>query len=81
MDKKEAYKIVFEDLKQQCSVFTGHYDAVHGNEHFMYGVSMVMESIAYRVDDSTGMNFENEFTDNMIESEEKAKKVKRNETH
>ena len=44
----------------------------------MYGISAVMESIAYRIDDSTGMNFEIEFLQNMTESE---KKVKRNETH
>ena len=80
MDKKEAYKIVFEDLKQS-NLFNGHYDAKNGNANFMYGISTVMEFIAYGIDDSTGRSFADEFTDNMIDSEEKAMKVKRNETH
>ena len=76
MDKKEAYKIVFEDLKQS-NLFNGYYDAKNGNANFMYGISTVMEFIAYEIDDSTGRNFADEFTDNMIASEEKAKGEKK----
>lgn len=68
MDKKEAYKIVFEDLKQS-NLFTGHYDAKNGNEHYMYGISVVMEFIAYGIDDSTGRDFADKFMENMIASE------------
>ena len=74
MNKKDAYKIVFDDLKQ-CELFNGHYNAKNGNEQFMYGISTVMEFIAYRVDHSTGVNFEDDFLKNMSDSREKAEKL------
>lgn len=61
-----AAKIVFNKLKE-CDLFYGKYDAKHGNEHFMYGVSTVMEAIAnYAGDDG----FEEEFLIHMQESED-----------
>jgi hypothetical protein len=70
MDKTEAFKIVFEELKK-CNVFCGIYDAKNGNESFMHGISMVMESIAYGIDAETGDNFSDLFTSNLIASEER----------
>ena len=71
IDKSEAYKRVYDDL-MQVSLFRGIYDASHGKEHFMYGVSCVMEFVASGVNEETHEKFEYEFTQNMIESEERA---------
>lgn len=70
MIKKLAYKIVFNDLKK-CGLFMGTYDAKNGNEHFMYGIETIMESIAYAISDETGDKFNTKFLKNMIESEKK----------
>lgn len=71
MDKSEAYKIVFEDLTK-CDMFKGIYDAEHGKDSFMYGVSTVMENIAFNVSEECGDKFSTEFTENMNKSKEKA---------
>lgn len=69
MDKKRAYQIVLDDL-MQCDLFRGKYDAKHGaSEHYMYGISTVMEAIAYRVSEETGDAFSDMFIANMIKSE------------
>ena len=68
--KKIAYKIVYNDL-MKCNICRGVYDAKHGNNSFMYGVSLVMEAIAYRVNEQTGDEFVNTFIDNMEASKEK----------
>lgn len=72
MDKTEAFKIVFEELKK-CELFCGRYDAKNGNDSYMHGVSSVMESIAYRIDENVGDKFSDDFISNMILSEERAK--------
>lgn len=68
MDLKQAYQMVFNDLRE-CRMFQGHYDAVNGSPHFMYGIETVMEVIAYRAygDDFAEKVF-NEFCDNMLRS-------------
>lgn len=72
MNEQEAFEIVFNRLKEN-PLFCGKYDAVHGNEDFMYGISTVMEYITYMIDDETGISFDREFYDNMVASKEKAK--------
>ena len=47
MTKQEAYLLVYKDLMQN-PMFRGCYDARNGNEDYMYGISTVMESIAWR---------------------------------
>lgn len=69
--KKLAYKIVFKDLKK-CPMFVGTYDGRNGKHRFMYGISTVMESIAYSISEKTGDEFCDTFIENMIESENKA---------
>ena len=49
MSKEEIRQLVLEMM--ECPMFRGEYDAKNGNEDFMYGVSTVMEHLAYRVDD------------------------------
>ena len=44
---------------------------LNGNKNFMYGISTVMEWIAYRVSEKQGEEFSAMFLDNMIDSQEK----------
>lgn len=70
MELKKAYQMVFNDLRE-CPMFQGHYDAINGNSHFMYGIETVMEVIACRAyDDDFAENFSNEFSNNMLRSRE-----------
>lgn len=71
MERKEAFEIVLEELKR-CSLFKGVYDAKNGNSQFMYGISTVMENIAYSISDEVGDAFSEEFGDNLYESQKKA---------
>lgn len=74
---QDAYRIVFNDiLNSECGLMVGSYDAEHGDEKFMHGISTVMEWIAYRVSDADGDAFSDLFTKNMIISEQKAKGIK-----
>ena len=69
---KDAYKIVFNDIiNSECDLLVGKYDAKNGNKNFMYGISTVMEWIAYRASEKQGEEFSTMFLDNMIESQEK----------
>ena len=77
---QKAYKMVYEDLCN-CELFVGIYDASHGNESFMYGVSTVMESIAYRISDEEGDWFSNRFLNNMVNSGKVAEIRKKNFCH
>ena len=52
MTVQEAYSIVLNDmLNSECGMFVGNYDAKNGSDEFMYGISTVMEYIAYKVYD------------------------------
>lgn len=73
LSKSEAYKIVFDDLIKR-DMFKGIYDAKHGKDSFMYGVSIVMEYIAFNVSEDCYENFEDEFIKNMTESQKRAEK-------
>ena len=68
---KEAYRIVLNDiLNNGCEMFAGIYDAKHGSAKYMYGISAVMEYIAYSICDKQGDDFSNLFIKNMIASEQ-----------
>lgn len=70
---QDAYRIVFNDMmNRDCGLLVGKYDARNGNNHFMFGIGMVMEWIAYSVSDADGDAFSELFTNNLIESEKKA---------
>ena len=68
MLKKLAYKIVFKDLCK-CNLFIGKYDSRNSKSDFMYGISTVMENIAYSISDKIGDKFSDNFIKNMIASE------------
>lgn len=78
---KEAYKLVFEDLRK-CDMFIGKYDARNGNPNFMYGICTVMENIAYTISEEVGKKYSDLFSENMQTSKEaaygKRQSVKRN---
>ena len=69
--EKETLKNIFEELKK-CELFIGKYDARNGDKNFMYGVSSVMECLAYMIDGKYGDDFSKEFIENILTSEEKA---------
>lgn len=73
MNKQEAFKIVLEDLtKCGCGLFVGQYDATNGNDKFMYGISTVMEYIAYKAGKKEYEKFQDTFFENMEKSVDKA---------
>lgn len=69
--EKKILKKVVKDLMGQSGLFRGDYDAKNGNEHFMYGISTLLEYIAYSVDENFGNEVENIFIKNMVKSEKK----------
>ena len=74
-NEKEMLKGIIEEMRE-CGMFEGRYDAKNGNPMFMYGISTVMEYLAYRVSDEYGDNFSDTFIQNLIISEQKAKGIK-----
>ena len=74
-NEKEMLKGIIEEMRED-GMFEGQYDAKNGNPMFMYGISTVMEYLAYRVSDEYGDNFSDTFIQNLIISEQKAKGIK-----
>lgn len=74
MNLTDAYYLVFKDLTEDEGLLTGVYDAKHGKADFMDGIATVMECIAYKVGDDCYEAFCDKFCENMLKSEEKAKK-------
>lgn len=72
LTKKEAYRIVFDDLIK-CGLFAGSYDARNGDMNFIFGIGTVMENIAL----SAGVyDFYTElFSKNIEKSKKKAKAI------
>ena len=72
MNKRKAYKIVFDDLKQ-CDLFMGNYDPKNGSAKLMYGVALVMGNIAYNCGEEIYDEFDKTFFENLIKSIDKTK--------
>lgn len=70
-DEKQIVKKIIEDLMKQNGLFAGNYDTVNGNPEFMYGISTLLEYIAYSIDENFGNDVEDIFVKNMIKSEKK----------
>lgn len=70
-DFKAACKIVVDELFKEdgCGLFQGKYDATNGDAHFMYGISTLLEHLAYSVSEEYGDAISDMFTKNMVESE------------
>lgn len=73
MTKEDIRQLVLEMM--ECPMFRGEYDAKHGNESFMYGISTVMEYLASRVGDAFYQGVSDVFTHNMVKSQEKVHKT------
>ena len=71
MNKTEAYKIVYNDLKK-VPMFVGKYDAIHGKEDFMFGICTVMEFIANEINEPTYEDFSTMWVGNVLDSYAKA---------
>ena len=72
MNKKEAYLTVYEDLIK-CPLYVGIYDATNGNEHFIYGISSIMDYISMKAGKLD--EYEKLWTKNMKESEERSERI------
>lgn len=69
--KKIAFQITLDELSE-IDLFRGIYDAKNGKDDFMYGISTVMECIAYKCSEEIGDAFSDMFMQNMATSEERA---------
>ena len=74
-EQAEACKIVLEWIDSfEVGLFKGEYDALHGSEKYMHGISTIIELL------ETGAGFVDEtpysdkFFENMIKSEARAEK-------
>ena len=72
MSKEEMRALVLEMM--ECPLFRGVYDAKHGKESFMYGISTVMEYLAMKVDENFYQEISDIFFKNMLRSLDKARK-------
>ena len=68
----DPWTIVYFALFDNYPMIRGCYDAKHGDEHYMYGVELVMEIIAEKA--GRQKEFNDVFSQNMKESLEKAGK-------
>ena len=73
MNKEEIRQLVLKMM--ECPMFRGEYDAKHGSESFMYGITTVMEYLASLVDDTFYQKVSDIFTHNMVKSQEKVQKT------
>ena len=68
-NEKAVVKKVIETIMQNEGLFAGNYDAVNGNPDFMYGISSLLEYLAYAVDETFGNKIDDAFLKNMLKSE------------
>lgn len=74
MNTKDAYRIVYNDIMNRGGgLFQGVFDAKNGKKSFMYGISTVMEFIAYEVGEKELENFQDIFFENFQKSIDKLK--------
>ena len=73
-NEKEVLKGIIEEIRE-IGMFEGRYDAKNGKKDFMYGISTVMECLAYMVSDEYGDSFSDTFVNNLITSEQKIEEV------
>lgn len=72
---QKAYHMVLCDmLLNGPNLFKGTYDAINGNEHFMWGIQTVMEYIAFKDCETVYEQFSDNFNNNILESWKKATK-------
>ncbi len=67
-EEREVLKKFLDNAKEEVLMFRGVYDAKHGNENFMHGISTVFEYLATYVSVDYAMDYEEEFYKNMVKS-------------
>lgn len=70
--EKLTIKSIIDDIFETKSMLSGCYDTKYGNEHFMHGISTVIEYFANLVSESYGDTIGKSFIDNIIASKRKA---------
>ena len=68
-NEKAVLKKVIETIIQNEGLFAGNYDAVNGSPEFMFGISSLLEYLAYAVDENFGIKIDDTFIKNMLKSE------------
>ena len=68
-NEKQTVRKIIREIMQNGGLFAGNYDAVNGNPEFIYGISSLLEYLAYSVDENLGNEVEELFVKNMIKSE------------
>ena len=68
-NEKQTMRKIIRAIMQNGGLFAGNYDAVNGNPEFIYGISSLLEYLAYSVDENLGNEVEELFVKNMIKSE------------
>ena len=75
MIKQEAYKIVYNDiLNRGIGLFLGQFDAKNGKPEFMYGISTLMDFIAYESSEKDYDDFQKIWFENFQKSIDNTKK-------
>ena len=75
MTKQEAYRIVYNDiLNRDIGLFLGKFDAKNGKPEFMYGISTLMDFIAYESSEADYEDFQKIWFENFQKSIDNAKK-------
>ena len=75
MTKQDAYKIVYNDiLNRDIGLFFGRFDAKNGTPEFMYGISTLMEFIAYESGEANYYVFQKIWFENFQKSIDNAEK-------
>lgn len=68
-NEKQTIRKVIETIIYGDGLFAGNYDVENGNSDFMYGISSLLEYLAYSVDADLGNEVEDIFAENMLKSE------------
>ena len=66
-------KRIFNKMRD-VELFFGKYDATNGSKQFMYGISAVMEYLAYEVSEEFYEEYQEEFLKNLEKSIDKSQK-------
>ena len=75
MTKQDAYRIVYNDiLNRDIGLFLGKFDAKNGKPEFMYGISTLMDFIAYESSEADYEDFQKIWFENFQNSIDNAKK-------
>lgn len=77
MTRREAYKIVLEDMMggDASSLFKGDFDAVNGSKDFMYGICTVMENLAFYAGKDEYMKYSQIWSEHFQKSLDKAREL------